>query len=188
VRRSDVDVDPIVQFIFLESGFVRPSSVSGKPSTMLPVVVCVACAVVLAGAFTYFGIGWIVSMRHTNWLQSLPLASLVAIRDEQERKKKAAIEAMTESMFQSAFVPWLIRWLVPLTLLGSSCLFLIGVFIYSSHAFIYLRLIRKDLLVRDFKFSIVHLAKGMWEGGGRVLAVSLRYFVQSASILSFRGI
>lgn len=181
--RHHQDYDPEAQLPFVGAGLVPPS-VSVIPTAMVRNVFLVGICFVVVGAFLYFGVGWIATSRHNVWLKTLPLASIVAIRDNQEKERatEAKIDALAGSMFKNNHLSWFVRWLVPLALLGSSAFFLSGVLTDAAQANIYIQLVKEDLLILEFNFSFVRLASEMWKAGGRLLAVSI--FAETAHMIS----
>jgi hypothetical protein len=169
------DYDPSFQTLEDSSTDSSKADYRTSPSAMVTIVFLVGLGLALAGSVLYYGAGWASSAKYKKWLATLPLARILAIRDIQVREgeKQSNVSMLAGSMFTSSIVPRPLKWLVPLVLLASSALLVIGVLAHSTRAYIYVRLLGQDMLVVDFKLSILNLAAEVWKGGGELNAVSV---------------
>jgi hypothetical protein len=169
------DYDPSWQTMNDSSTDSSKAEYSSTPSAMVTIVFLVGVGLALAGSVLYYGAGWVSCAKYKKWLGTLPLARILAIRDVQvrESEKQNNVSMLAGSMFTSSVAPQPLKGLVPLVLLASSALLVVGVLADSTRAYIYARLLGQDMLVVDFKLSILNLATELWNGGGELNAVSL---------------
>jgi hypothetical protein len=94
-----------------------------------------------------------------------------------EQQQEDAIEeeknGLTQAMYQSPELPALVRYLVPVILVGNIGLFLSGHLSLGGSIRIYLQLAGEELVVDDFySFSIAQSAIELYNAGAKELGVS----------------
>jgi hypothetical protein len=134
----------------------------------------VACLAVLIGAIRF-----VVRRRHAKWLKTLPNSQLMLImqRQEKEEAKEAELNATTQSMFFSSDVPLLVRWIIPVILIGNIAFFLSGHLSLGAEVKIIIQIAGDTLKIEKFyQFSLAYSTVEIWQAGGKQLAVLILIF------------
>jgi hypothetical protein len=136
-----------------------------------------AAGIVIVGSFVIvMVVRWIVSRRQRKWLASLPDKQVLVIYKEQQQADaiEEEMNGLTQAMYQSPELPALVRYLVPVILVGNIGLFLSGHLSLGGSVRIYLQLAGEELVVDDFySFSIAQSAIELYNAGAKELGVSI---------------
>jgi hypothetical protein len=150
---------------------------ASEDSITFLVAMIVAAGLVIAGSVVIVVVvRWIVSRRHRKWLVSLPDEQVLVIYKEQQQEDAIEEEknGLTEAMYKSTELPALVRYLVPVILVGNIGLFLSGHLSLGGSVRIYLQLAGEELVVDDFySFSIAQSAIELYNAGAKELGVSI---------------
>jgi hypothetical protein len=144
--------------------------------TFLVAMIVAAGLVIAVSVAIVVVVRWIVSRRHRKWLVSLPDEQVLVIYKEQQQEDAIEEEknGLTQAMYQSPELPALVRYLVPVILVGNIGLFLSGHFSLGGSVRIYLQLAGEELVVDDFySFSIAQSAIELYNAGAKELGVSI---------------
>ena len=121
----------------------------------------------------------IVRRRHKKWLKQLPSTQIQRLVDQQrkEQKVESELNAATRSMFTSPEVPRLVRWSMPLIILGNIAFFLGGHLSLGATVNIEAELAGEKFRVEKFfEFSMAKSTIDIWNAGGRELAIMILVF------------
>jgi len=137
-------------------------------------IAAIGC-IIVGGFLISMLVRFVVSRRHRKWLQTLSKERLLAVYSEQMKEKATAneINRLTSSMFSSTQLPLIVRWLIPVILIGNIGLFLSGHLSKGGSVEIYLQIGGEQIVVDDFyTFSIAQSGIELWNAGAKELAVS----------------
>ena len=121
----------------------------------------------------------IVRRRHKKWLGRLPPHQVRCLGDQQrkEQRLESELNAATRSMFKSPDVPCLVRWSMPLIILGNIAFFLSGHLSLGATVNIEAELAGEKFRVEKFfEFSMAKSTIDIWNAGGRELAIMILIF------------
>lgn len=168
--------DPKFSSVTYESTpFVREeASTSFLTAIGLSVLVAVVCITVLT-----FVIKFIVRRRHARWLASLDEDEMEVVRLQQlaREAKDRAIDASSTSMFFSRSIPLVVRWAMPVIIVGNIGFFLSGHLSLGATVNIEASLAGENISVDNFfEFSMAQSAIDIWNAGGKALAFLLILF------------
>lgn len=142
------------------------------------VIIVASCLIAILGVLV-FVIRLIVRRRHRKWLKTLPNSQLLRLkqRQEKEEEKESELNAMTQSMFTSCDVPLLVRWIIPVIILGNIGFFLSGHLSLGAEVQIQMSFAGQTLAIENFyEFSMARSTVEIWEAGGKQLAVLILIF------------
>jgi hypothetical protein len=151
-------------------------STSEDSITFLVAMIAAAGLVIAVSVAIVVVVRWIVSRRHRKWLVSLPDEQVLVIYKEQQQEDATEEEknGLTQAMYRSPELPALVRYLVPVILVGNIGLFLSGHLSLGGSVRIYLQLAGEELVVDDFySFSIAQSAIELYNAGAKELGVSI---------------
>ena len=163
---------------FTYQAFETSVGESEDVSLAILVMIVVACLVAILG-FLVLLITFIVRRRHKRWLKTLPNEQLILIkhRQEQEEEKEAELNATTQSMFSSCDIPLLVRWVMPLIILGNIVFFLSGHLSLGAEVKIQIGVAGQILTIEQFyQFSMARSTIEIWQAGGKTLAILILLF------------
>lgn len=151
---------------------------SGDVSLAILVMVVGACLVAALGVLV-FVIRFFTRRRHKRWLKTLPSNQLILLksRQEKEEEKEAELNAITQSMFTSSDIPVLVRWMIPVIILGNIGFFLSGHLSLGAEVKIVASLAGQVLTIEQFyQFSMATSTLEIWQAGGKELAILILIF------------
>ena len=142
-----------------------------------------ALAFALVVAFVAMAIGIRCNVRRKQrlWLANSDFSSEKKMRLSQQQQEKdiaeEALNATTQSMFHSREIPALIRWGMPLIILGNVALFLSGHLNLGATVYIEANVAGDAIKVGDFfDFAIARTTIDLWKAGGKALALLILLF------------
>jgi hypothetical protein len=147
--------------------------------SFLITLTALAIVAVLAAVAMTFTIKWIVRRRHKRWLGRLPPHQVRILAREQHRNEKDETElnAATLSMFASPEIPKLLRWVMPLIIVGNILFFLSGHLSLGATVNIEAELAGEKFRVdKFFEFSMARSTVDIWNAGGKALAIIILVF------------
>ena len=121
----------------------------------------------------------IVHRRHRKWLATLSEQKVLRLWHVQEKTKEleTQVDESTVSLFSSPEVPILVRFAMPLIILGNIGLFLSGHLSNAASVTVFVSFAGDSFYQEDFfTFSIAKGTVNIWKGGGRELAVLILMF------------
>ena len=141
----------------------------------------IALALIVASVVLAVGIRCSVRRKHRRWLASTSISSEDRSHLARQQQEKDDIEegmnAATRSMFLSREIPVLVRWGMPLVVLGNIALFLSGHLNLGATVYIEANLAGETIKVDDFfDFAIARTTIDMWKAGGKSLAILILVF------------
>jgi len=141
----------------------------------------IALALIVAFAVTAAGIRCSVRRKNRRWLASTSITSEDRSHLARQQQEKDDIEEglndTTRSMFCSREIPVLVRWGMPLVVLGNIALFLSGHLNLGATVYIEANLAGETIKVDDFfDFAIARTTIDMWKAGGKSLAILILVF------------
>eukprot|EP00934_Nitzschia_sp_Nitz4_P004433 Nitzschia sp. Nitz4//scaffold14_size191712//8120//21306//NITZ4_001700-RA/size191712-processed-gene-0.39-mRNA-1//-1//CDS//3329536858//4423//frame0 len=120
-----------------------------------------------------------VRHRHRQWVKKLTpeQVQLLEFRQEEEQKKENELNMATSSMFQSPTIPQIVRWTMPLVIIGNIGFFLSGHLSLGATVNIELSFAGEDIVVEKFfEFSMARSTIDIWNAGGHELAILILVF------------
>jgi hypothetical protein len=147
--------------------------------TVLMMLLIIASSVILAITLLAFAIQCLVRRRHGKWLKSLPPDEIKWLAAEQhvEKEEQAKLNAATNSMFTSPHVPLLLRFGMPIIILGNIAFFLSGHLSLGGTINIDANIAGEKLRVDQFfEFSMARSTIDIWNAGGKELAILIVIF------------
>ena len=121
----------------------------------------------------------IVRRRNVLWLRSLPSQKIIRIYCHQIHRKEREnlLDEITSSMFSNSEIPILIRWLMPLIILGNAAFFLSGHLSVGGTVIVKVNFAGQELTIADFfEFSIAQSILDLWNTGGKAIAILILLF------------
>jgi hypothetical protein len=118
----------------------------------------------------------LATRRNQEYLRSLPPDQLLLVCAEQKKleEEETIVNNMSTSMFNSVEVPVIVKWLIPIVLLGNAGLFLSGHLSKGGSVQLYIDIDGQRIIVDNFySFSIAQSALELWDAGGKFLAVCI---------------
>jgi hypothetical protein len=140
-----------------------------------------ALALVVAFALVAVGIRYSARRKHRRWLASTAVSSKdrrrLAKRQQGEDNLEEGLNAATGSMFRSHEIPALVRWGMPLVVLGNIALFLSGHLSLGATVYVEVSLAGETIEVANFfDFAIARSTIDIWNAGGKSLAILILVF------------
>ena len=165
---------------YISTDYQPLTSPDTKPSItfLIAVAVSILC-LIIAVATLVTVIKFIVRRRHRKWLQTLPTPQTRRLlrRQEKEQQMEAQLNAATQSLFRSPEIPALLRWSMPVIILGNIGFFLSGHLSLGATVNIAGELAGQTFLVdKFFEFSMFKSTIEIWNAGGRSLAILMIIF------------
>lgn len=144
----------------------------------------IAVAIGIVGAvLIILVVGFIVKIlvrrRHRRWLKTLPNNAVFRIYREQKKEdeNELFLREQTSSMFTSNDIPKLVRYGIPVVILGNIALFLSGHLSIGGAVNVYIHFAGEDIVLENiFEFSVAQSAVQLWEAGGKQLAILILIF------------
>ena len=141
----------------------------------------IALALVLAYAAAAIGVRCSVRRKHRKMLASSQVSTAdkrhIAQQQRDEDALEEALNASTSSMFRSREIPLLVRWGMPVVILGNVALFLSGHLNLGATIAIEANLAGETIKIDDFfDFAIARTTIDLWKAGGRALAILILIF------------
>lgn len=170
------DYDPSESSVQYES-LETPQNEADFSSLML--LGGVTFGVIALVAFLVLAIKFIVWRRHKWWLSQISEEQLRSIERQQtkEQDMETQLNSISYSMFQSSDIPTLVRWSMPLVLLGNIGLFLSGHLSLGATVNIEASIAGQTIQVEEFfEFSMAKSTIDIWNAGGKELAVLILIF------------
>jgi hypothetical protein len=170
------DFDPTATAVQYEP-FAAPQNESDV--TYLMLLGGVTLGLIAAVATVVLAVRCIVKRRHRWWLTQIPEEQIHTLQRQQQ--KEAAMEAElngnSKSMFRSTEVPFIVRWGMPLIILGNIGLFISGHISLGATVNIEARIAGETIRVEEFfEFSMAKSTIDIWNAGGRELAILILIF------------
>lgn len=168
--------DPNAMPIEYESLTIPESESNGS---YLALVGIVALCLIFAVAFLVSTIKWIVRRRHRKWLATLPSEQTDRMQRLQRRQGlvEKELNEKSQSLFVSKQVPFILRWGMPVVILGNIALFLSGHLSLGATVQIQAAIAGEVIKVDEFyEFSIAKSTMEIWNSGGKALAVMILIF------------
>ena len=156
-----------------------PTPQTDYDATYLMIWGIVVLALIAATIVVMAMIRCTVHRRHRRWLSSIPTDQKDRLKMEQHREDimEKELNETTKSMFQSPEVPFLLRWSMPLIILGNIALFLSGHLSLGATVNIIAQVGGESIEVDQFyEFSIARSTIDIWNAGGKALAVLILIF------------
>jgi Paraquat-inducible protein A len=135
--------------------------------------------IIFAWALVSYAVKCFVRRRNVKWLRSLPDEKILSIYRYQcqQKEQEAALNETTSSMFSSSEIPIIVRWLVPLIILGNIGFFLSGHLSIGGTVIVKVSLAGQEITIEDFfQFSIAQSTLDLWNAGGKALAILILIF------------
>eukprot|EP00536_Pseudo-nitzschia_multiseries_P018323 jgi/Psemu1/321305/estExt_fgenesh1_pm.C_23840001 len=149
-------------------------------TTYLILIGVVSSALILMVAVTTFSIRFFTHRRHMRWLSTLPVEQVKALKHIQSREDSIELElnSTTRSMFQSTEdIPFVLRWGMPIVILGNIALFLSGHLSRGATVNIEATIAGETIKVDQFfEFSMAKSTVDIWNAGGKELAILILIF------------
>ena len=145
---------------------------------LLSVLLLCGCLMAVAYGIRAW-ISRIVSKRNEEWLKSLPTKRVLAIFKQQQKEdsREDTLNSLTKSVFRSECVPILVRYFIPLAMLGNAGLFLSGHISQAGAITVTGNLGGEKVELGDiFPFSIADSVIQLWEAEGYFLALVIALF------------
>ena len=120
-----------------------------------------------------------VRRRNRRWLTTLPTVKVFRIYGEQKREDEKAnyLRQATSAMISSEDVPTIVRYMIPVVILGNIALFLSGHLSIGGAVSVYLQFAGEEIVLENiFVFSVAQSAMQLWEAGGKQLAIMILIF------------
>ncbi len=141
----------------------------------------IAVALIVAFASIAIGVRCNARRKHRRWLVSADFSSEKKMHLSQKQRENDILEeglnATTDSMFRSGEIPALIRWGMPLIILGNVALFLSGHLNLGATVYIEANIAGDTIKVDDFfDFAIARTTIDLWKAGGKALALLILLF------------
>lgn len=141
----------------------------------------IALALVLAFAAMAIGMRCTVRRKHARWLAGTEISSeqkkQLSLKQKEADELEAGLNAATNSMFFSTEIPFLVRWGMPIVILGNIALFLSGHLNLGATVYIEANLAGESIKVGDFfDFAIARTTIDLWKAGGKALAILILIF------------
>jgi predicted transcriptional regulator len=141
----------------------------------------IALALIVAFVVLAAGVRCSVRRKHRRWLASTAISNEERRHLAQQQREEDDIEeglnAATGSMFRSPEIPLLVRWGMPLVVLGNIALFLSGHLNLGANVYIEANLAGETIRVEDFfDFAIARSTIDIWKAGGKSLAILILVF------------
>ena len=174
-HRPEFELQPS-EVVYEPFGAVDNSS--GSISFLITLMLVVVF-LVLVVALVAFVVRRIVRRRHQKWLRSLPgsCLSLMLTRQNLDKAKEAEINRMTTAMFKSTDIPALVRFFMPVVILGNIALFLSGHLSKGATVNIVAEFGEEGFTVDNFfEFSMARSTIDIWKAGGKELAILIGLF------------
>jgi uncharacterized membrane protein len=124
-------------------------------------------------------IRYLVRRRHRQWLTTLPEERILMIhRDQgQAKEKEKYLCEVTTSMFTSKDIPVLVRYGIPIMILGNMGLFLSGHISIGGAVSVLLKFAGERIEIKDvLTFSIAQSTIDLWNAGSKELAILIFVF------------
>lgn len=134
---------------------------------------CILLAIVMLCVRCY------VRHRHRRWLKTVSeeQARLLALWQDEERRKERELNEGTQSMFESSDIPKWVRWSMPFIILGNIAFFLSGHLSLGATVNIEISFAGERIVVEKFfEFSMARSTVDIWNAGGRELAILILVF------------
>jgi len=140
-----------------------------------------AGGLVLAFCAMAIGVRCSARCKHRRWLAGTDVSSKKkSILSEKQRRQdelEDALNSSTNSMFYSSEIPVLIRWSMPVIILGNVALFLSGHLNLGATVYIEANVAGDTIKVGDFfDFAIARTTIDLWKAGGKALALLILFF------------
>jgi hypothetical protein len=139
----------------------------------------VTIGLILFVALVVIVVKCIVRRRHKKWLGRLPPHQVRRLASQQgkEQELESELNATTRSMFHSPEIPKLVRWIMPLIIVGNIAFFLSGHLSLGATVNIEAELAGEKFRVEKFfEFSMARSTVDIWNAGGRELAIMILVF------------
>lgn len=136
-------------------------------------------ALIMIIAIIILAVRYIVRRRHKKWLGSLPPHQLrhLAQRQRKEQMLETSLNESSQSLFRSSQIPCVVRWGMPLVILGNIAFFLSGHLSLGATVNIEADIAGEKFKVEQFfEFSMARSTVDIWKAGGRELAIMILLF------------
>jgi hypothetical protein len=172
---------PTFDTTFVASKYSEFDQVEGTEDPVKALIALAGAAIgaILLVAFVIIIVKWIARRRHTRWLKSLPSdqLALILLAQRQDDDKQKVLDHETEAMFRSQDIPWIMRYMMPLTIIGNIAFFLSGHLSLAASVFIVAELAGETIEVAEFyEFSMTKSIFQMWEADAKELAIIIVIF------------
>lgn len=147
--------------------------------TFLLIVGASTIGVILCFVVISYVVKCFVKRRHKKWLRSLPSEKVYRIYREQKREDETAtyLRENTSSIFQSKNVPVLVRYLIPIIVVGNIGLFLSGHLSLGGSVSVYIKFAGEAIEIENlFALSVADSVIQLYEAGGWQLALLIVLF------------
>jgi hypothetical protein len=170
---------------FSEITYQEFETTTPESDTSLAILVMIVGATLAVALFILVAtIRFFVRRRHRRWLKTLPNSQLLLLKQRQEKEveREAELNATTQSMFASSDIPRLVRWSMPLIIIGNICFFISGHLSLGAEVTIQVMVGGQTLQIEKFyQFTIAASTVEIWNAGGKELAILILIF--SVSLL-----
>jgi len=141
----------------------------------------IALALILALAAVAIGVKCSVRRKQRRMLASKEVSAeelrYLARQQKEEDELEEKLNNATGSMFQSREIPLLVRWGMPVVVLGNIALFLSGHLNLGASVYIEATLAEETIKVENFfDFAIARSTIDIWKAGGKSLAILILVF------------
>jgi hypothetical protein len=154
--------------------------VVGNDSMMsLIIMLSITLGIVFLFFILHCIIRYFVRRRHKNWLATLPEERIFMIHYDQRKakEKEKYLCDVTTSMFRSKDIPILIRYGIPIMIIGNVGLFLSGHISIGGAVSIFLKFAGEEIEIKDvLTFSIAQSTIDLWNAGSKELAILIFIF------------
>ncbi|KAL3919794.1 MAG: hypothetical protein SGILL_003576 [Bacillariaceae sp.] len=140
---------------------------------------CVTLGLIATVAVLMLCIKCVVRRRHRKFLAHLPQDQVASLENQQKKEDalESELNSATHSMFSSTEVPCLVRWGMPIIILGNIALFLSGHLSLGATVNIEAQIAGETIRVEEFfEFSMAKSTIDIWNAGGKELAVLILIF------------
>jgi Paraquat-inducible protein A len=135
--------------------------------------------VIVLTAATMFFVTVLVRRRHNHFLSELPKDQQLRLKHVQARDDimESKLNAATHSFFHSPEIPLILRWSMPIIILGNIALFLSGHLSLGAAVNIEAQVAGDIIRVDEFyEFSVAQSTIDIWNAGGKALALLILIF------------
>ncbi|KAL3925115.1 MAG: hypothetical protein SGILL_000620 [Bacillariaceae sp.] len=139
----------------------------------------VVLALIVATAIIMCMVRVVVRRRHRRFVSSIPKDQKHHLMQSQARDDgmEGELNATTSSMFLNTDIPFVLRWSMPLIILGNIGLFLSGHLSLGATVNIEANIAGETITVEDFyQFSVARSTIDIWNAGGKALALLILIF------------
>jgi uncharacterized paraquat-inducible protein A len=148
-------------------------------TTYLALLGGVTIGLILVVSFVGLCVRCFVRRRHRKWLNTLPPQQVrrLALQQDKEEERESEMCNRTTSMFTSPDISRLVRWSMPVVLIGNIALFLSGHLSLGATVNIQAQLAGQTFKAENFfEFSMAKSTVDIWNAGGRELAILILIF------------